>query len=212
MTSASDDEGSGNFFKRLAEFMKTETLVHKKREIVITREMLETASVWDILEAVSVTMNGAETGDQAEAILSTFSLGQRRLYAVSKYQMEVGHGGHEYYYRYSGGLVWPEALAGLEMIGATTVRDIFVEAMKRFPEGPSREFTPRQEALEKLGSLAFDDLDDRFYEVGFQLDDLMEAYIRAHPEEFIHSRTVDMVERPNRWTMVGDDFIWIPKE
>ena len=204
------DVDSEDYVKRFFEFGKDEPVVHVTRQITITREMLETAEVWDIVEPVVCKMYGVETGARAEIILASFSLGQRRLYAVQLYLMEVHHGGHEYFFRYSGGLVWPDALAGLEMIGATAAYEIMLEATRRFPEPPSVEFAPRCEALEKL-SCTLGDLDSRLYDVDTKVDELMHAYMRAHPEDFLCSVTVDEVQHPCKMEFVDGKWQWVPK-
>lgn len=188
-----------------------EPVVYKNRQVTITREMLETAYAWDILEPVSCKMLGVGTGAEAEAVLSTFSLGQRRLYAVKEYLMEVHHGGHEYFFRYSGALTWPDAVAGLEMLGTTVARDILLEATQRFPEPPSVEFNLREAALEKLSSKIFDDLDSRLYDVDEDVYALMHAYFRAHPDEFLWSGTVVDVEHPYELACIDGEFRWVLK-
>lgn len=211
-TEESDDVDSEDDFKSFFEFGNDEPVVHVTREITITREMLETAEVWDVVEPVVCKMYGAETGAQAETILAPFSLGQRRLYAIQLYLMEVHHGGHSYFFQYSGGLVWPDALAGLEMIGATAAWENLLEATRRFPEPPSVEFAARNEALEKLPSASWYGIDSRFDDVYVEVDELMHAYIRAHPEEFLCSVTVDEVQHPCKMEFVDDQWKWVPKE
>ena len=210
-TEEPDDVDNEDYIKRFFEFGNDEPIVHVTREITITREMLDTERVWAIVEPVVCKMYGVETGAQAETILAAFSLGQRRLYAIQLYLMEVQHGGHSYFFRYSGGLVWPDALAGLEMIGATAAYETVLEATRRFPEPPSVEFAPRNEALEKL-SCTLGDLDSRIYDVDVEVDELMHAYIRAHPEEFLCSVTVDEVQHPCKMVFVDGQWKWVPKE
>ncbi|MBK9263931.1 MAG: DMP19 family protein [Polyangiaceae bacterium] len=197
---------------RRAEFATTEPVVLVPRQVTITRETLETAYVQDILEPVFCEMLEVSTGAEAEAVLASFSLGQRRLYAVEWYVMEVNSGGHEFFFGCSAGLVWPDALAGLEMLGATAAWEILLEATQRFPEPLSVEYSQREEALKKLPDKVFDDLDRRFYDgVDDQVWALMEAYIRAHPDEFLWSGTVVDVEHPYEIQVVDGEYRWVLK-
>jgi hypothetical protein len=207
--SESDDDIA--WFRRYAEVATNEPVVHTTRQITITREMLDTAHVLDILDPVSCKMLGAGTGAEAEAVLASFSLGQRRLYGVRMYLMEVCHGGHEYFYRYSGALVWPDALAGLNMLEASAARDILLESTQRFPEPPSVEFDARDKALAKLPSDVFSDLDSRLFDIEDQVWELMRAYIRAHPDDFLWSGTVEEVEHPYKLEVVNGEPTWVLK-
>jgi hypothetical protein len=196
---------------RYAEVARNEPVVHTTRQITITQEMLETAYVWDILDPVSCKMLGAGTGAEAEAVLASFSLGQRRLYGVEKYLTEVCHGGHEYFYRYSGALVWPDALAGLNMLGASAARDILLESTQQFPEPPSVEFDAREKALDKLPTGAFYELDGRLFKVDDQVRALMRTYSRAHPDEFLWSGTVEEIEHPYKLEVINGEPTWVLK-
>jgi hypothetical protein len=128
------------------------------------------------------------------------------------YLTEVGHGGHISFYSYSGGLVWPDALAGLELIGATAAHKIMVESLQRFPERPSVEFSAREKALDKASSSVFADLDSRLFEVGDDVEALMGAYIRAHSDEFLWTGTVTDVKHPYKFAVVDNEFKWVLKE
>lgn len=208
-----DDESDGvAWFDQFRAFIKTERVVRETRQITITREMLETAFEGDIVEPVTCKMLGVQTGAEAEAVLSSFSIGQRRLYAVYLYMSEVRHGGHEYFFQYSGGLVWPDALAGLEMIGALQARDILQQAIHEFPEPPSLEYNARNEALENMSTAGLDALDSPLWDGCDQIYTAMRAYILAHPEEFVWSGTVEETKRPDKWAYVDGELKWIPKD
>jgi hypothetical protein len=202
-----------NFIERLGRFMREnpEPIEYVPRKIDVTREMIEAGDRFEILEPVAVKMLEMPTGAAAEAVLATFTLGQRKLFGVHTYLTEVCSGGHDVFFRYSGGLVWPDAVAGLDMLGAYPARDILIEATKRFPEPPSLEFDAREKALKKMPDGIFNYLDSRLFEVSDQVDELLRAYVRTHVEEFLFSGTVIEKKYTHELDPGVEPFKWVPK-
>lgn len=202
-----------NFIERLGRFMREnpEPVEYVPRKIDVTREMIEAGDRFEILEPVAVKMLEIPTGAAAEAVLATFTPGQRKFFGVHTYLTEVFSGGHDTFFTYSGGLVWPDALAGLEMLGAYPARDILFEATQRFPEPPSLEFDAREKALSKLPSGIFNDLDSRLYKVDDHVEELLREYVRAHVEEFLYSETVLEKIHTHELDPGVEPFKWVPK-
>src|SRR5204863_8910682 len=95
---------------------------------------------------------------------------------------------HQFFFNDAGKLA-PDALRGLEMVGAPATASILRRAMSVFPDGivppeqaDRREFlcevlTPEQEKL-------LDDLTSEFYQSPEPVAELLDAYVERHPEEF----------------------------
>lgn len=117
--------------------------------------------------------------------------GQRAVHACAWYEAEVNNGGHDQFFSNSTGILWPEALEGLELLGATRYLAILKKALAVFgPTPPSRDRADRNDKLEVLSNGfeedLFDELDSEFYalEAEEPLEDIFRAFIRAHPEHF----------------------------
>lgn len=154
------------------------------RQVDITREMLASAHIHDILEPVFRADSDWETIEERDQKVAHLSVGQRRLYAVWWYEAEVRNGGHDQYYSNSYGMFWQEALDGLEAIGAYTTKQILDESVARFTEQPSRHRKRRNDQLE---GLKFHDLDTRLFAHPDNLDELMRKFILAHEGDFLFS-------------------------
>lgn len=128
-----------------------------------------------------------------EASLSGFTQPQRLVLAVVWYASEVNNGGHDQFFFNSTGIVWPDALAGLEAAGAESFAQILREAAARFGDPPPRDRKQRVRSLDELG-IAFDDLDDRFYaeDQRLGLDTMLLEYIRRNRQEFHFSGEVEV--------------------
>jgi len=154
------------------------------RQVDITHDTLESASVADILEPVFKTDCGWETIEERDRNLAPFSVGQRRMYAVWWYEAQVRNDGHQMFYSNSYGMFWQEAVDGLDAIGAHSTKQILLESIARFAEPPSRSASRRSDQAKGLD---FDDLDTRFYTDDEDLEELMRDYIQAHRDDFLFS-------------------------
>jgi hypothetical protein len=129
-----------------------------------------------------------------EASLAGFSVPQRRALGVYWYQAEVNNGGHWQFFSNYTGLVYPDALAGLEMLGDAERVAILQEALRRLGGEPSRRHGARNRLIEATGA-TFDDLDTRFYELDRRrpLLPALTRWIHAHPTDF---ECEGLLERP----------------
>lgn len=125
-----------------------------------------------------------------ERTAGIFSCAQRHLFAVDWYRKEVNNGGHHQFFFNPTGIVWRDALAGLQAAGATEHAAILKAAADRAGK-PSLD---RAQRVEQLGEeLDFEDLDDRFYNATEDLEARLLSYARNEEESFFFSGDV---ERP----------------
>lgn len=68
--------------------------------------------------------------------ISGASPGQIAIFAVTWYMSEVNNGGHYQFFSNSTGIVWEDALAGLELIGDEERASILKESIDHIPGKP----------------------------------------------------------------------------
>lgn len=161
-----------------------EPKTYSLRQVDITHETLESASVADILQPVFQADCDWDTIEERDRKLAPLSVGQRRLYAVWWYEAQVRNDGHQMFYGNSYGMFWQEAVDGLDAIGAHSTKQILLDSIARFAEPPSRSRPRRNDQAEGLD---FDDLDTRFYTATEDLEELMRDYMLAHADDFLFS-------------------------
>lgn len=130
--------------------------------------------------------------------LSSFTEGQRKIFALSWYNAEVCNGGHDQFFSNSTGIVWKDALEGMNLIGATELFENFQKAIDKF--GGVVPFG-RQERMQLLDTLwedeNFDDiseLDNFYYDHNDVLESLMMEYIKNNASEFVVDGDFDYYE------------------
>src|SRR5687767_8332242 len=119
----------------------------------------------------------------------SLTLSERASFGLTWLYMETNNGGlHQFFFNDAGKLA-PDALRGLEMVGAPATASILGRAMTVFPDGvvpPDQEqrreylcdsLTPEQEQL-------LSDLTTEFFQSSEPVADLLDAYVQKHPEEF----------------------------
>jgi hypothetical protein len=116
--------------------------------------------------------------------LRPFSSSQRYLFAIWWYRSAVNHDGHEHFFWSVTGIVWEDALIGLDAIGLPQAREILTTASARL-RGASRERLRRHSQLQ-VTRASFEDLDDRFYalERTGAFSEKMLAFARQHAADF----------------------------
>ncbi len=114
---------------------------------------------------------------------------ERASFALTWLYMETNNGGLDQFFFNDAGRLAPDALRGLEMVGAPKTASILRRAVSIFPnrvvppeQSERREFlceaiTPEQEQL-------LDDLTTEFYKAPGPVAQLLTAYVEQHPEEF----------------------------
>lgn len=143
-----------------------------------------------VIDPVWWTANFYDSFEEYELSLAPFSWPQRLVWAVMWHNAEVCNGGHEQFFSNSTGMVWPEAIEGLEAIGRADLAVILTGAVSRFSSPPSRE---RDEREAQLGGdkIDFDDLDTRYWDNENDLWDALMAYIKKQPDAFYFEGVVN---------------------
>jgi hypothetical protein len=162
----------------------------ERRAFHIDRDFILSHEVGDVIAPVWWQANIYGSPREYEESLAAFSREQRWLFAIRWYDAEVNNGGHDQFFFNSTGIVWADALAGLNAIGATEVAAILQESAQRLGGSPSLSREERWAELDRFAP-GFDDLDDRFYEIG-QLDELMTTFMRAHVDAFLFDGIVEV--------------------
>jgi Domain of unknown function (DUF4375) len=128
-----------------------------------------------------------------QATLRPFTRSQRYLFAIQWYRSEVNNGGHDQFFGNSTGIVWEDALEGLQAIGLLEAATILRSASDRLG-GASRHRAEREAQLE-AAEADFEDLDDRFFELDRTgaLDQKMLAFAREHAADFRFKGRVERV-------------------
>jgi len=154
-----------------------------------------------ILDPVWWSVSIYDGEEKYEADLAPFSPAQRMILALFWYDAEVCNGGHDQFFFNSTGIVWKDALAGFKLVGADECAEILENVVSKFGGDIPLDRKLRGELLEKLttdpeGEDEFIDLfeedDERYYEIGDSVYELIDDYINTHPEEFVFSGEVDV--------------------
>ena len=137
-----------------------------KKHFIFTPEDIANGkySVWDLMQPLWFTVSIYDGIDVYNENLRHFTQGQRRILALMWYDSEVSNGGHEQFFGNSTGIVWKDAIEGMHMIGAQKIAENFQKA-----------------------------IDDWYYD-NDAMDDLMDEYVKNHPEEFVVDGEYDYFE------------------
>lgn len=119
----------------------------------------------------------------------SLTLSERASFGLTWLYMETNNGGlHQFFFNDAGKLA-PDALRGLEMVGAPATASILRRAMSVFPDGvvpPDQE----QRRAFMCDSLTEDqedllsDLTTEFFQSREPVAELLDTYVQKHPEEF----------------------------
>lgn len=119
----------------------------------------------------------------------SLTLSERASFGLMWFYLETNNGGLHQFFSNDAGKLVPDALRGLEMVGAPAAASILRRAISVFPGGvvpvdqaERREFlcgvlTPEQEKL-------LDDLTTELYKSSEPVADLLDKYVETHPNEF----------------------------
>ena len=119
----------------------------------------------------------------------SLTLSERASFGLTWLYIETNNGGLDQFFFNDAGKLAPDALRGLEMVGAPMTASILRRAMAVFPDGvvppdqgQRRKFlcdslTPEQEQL-------LDDLTNEFFQSSEPVAELLDTYVQEHPEEF----------------------------
>jgi len=147
-----------------------------------------TLDAWELIQPLWFTVSIYDGLEQYEKDLAPFSRAQRLIFALFWYDAEVNNGGHEQFFANSTGIVWKDALEGLDLVGAKEMAANLRQVLALF--GGSLPFD-REERWKALDSLqergegdSFREMDDVYYEQE-DLDQLLNDYVRQHPADFV---------------------------
>ena len=145
------------------------------------------ASADDVLgqavEPLSSAYAGADGPDEQQAVLATFTPGQRLLCAWYLYWDDVTNGGHAQYFANYTGDLWEAALEACDAF-AVAEAVLLREAVGLFPHGkPAATPDQRQQQLESVDPEKLNELDARFYDAPAS-DEQVRQYMDAHRDDF----------------------------
>jgi hypothetical protein len=134
-----------------------------------------------------------------EKSLEPFTRPQRLVLAVRRYVREVDNGGHRQFYSNSTGIVWSDALDGLDELGIPRGANILRISAERLGGSPSLDRAERNEQLD-LHQPDFEDLDEAFWDLHEKVDfdERMMSYIRERPAAFYFSGKITRIVLPGQ--------------
>jgi len=119
----------------------------------------------------------------------SLTLSERASFGLAWLYMETNNGGlHQFFFNDAGKLA-PDALRGLEMVGAPKTADILRRAMSIFPDSRVPvEILERRELLcglpEELQWDRLGELTTEFFQSSEPVAESLDAYVQKRPEEF----------------------------
>ncbi len=147
---------------------------------------------WRLIEPLWYEVSIYDGKEVFDRDLAPYSRAQRLFLALFWYESEVCNGGHDQFLSNSTGVVWKDALEGLELLGLQSLADNLRRVADMFGGEIPFDRDEREEALQELYDAAADD-DDEFPDLFEENDDafssldssVMDEYARSHPEEFV---------------------------
>ena len=120
-----------------------------------------------------------------ECTAKQFSRPMRLIFAVDSYMAEVYNGGHDQFFFNSTGVVWKDALEGLEAIGAQVAASILRRVIGRFDCGIPDDADERRKKMADLEDGIFEEDDQAFYDMSGNIEELVKIYIQQKANAFI---------------------------
>ena len=163
------------------------TVTWKPIRMVVDDSIIDRGDVREIIDPVWQSANIYETVKAYEYSLARFSHEQRLVHAIVWYDAEVENGGHHQFFLNPTGIVWKDALSGLEAIGLDEDVAVLKAAVQRFGSEPSLDHATRNGQLADSGA-TFDGVDEEYY--GFTRDDCQKTldYIKKRPRKVLFRR------------------------
>jgi len=124
-------------------------------------------------------------GAAYECSMKPFPRPMRLLFAVDSYMAEVYNGGHDQFFFNSTGVVWKDALEGLEAIGSKEAYAIFRRVIGRFTCEIPDDADARRDMMDEIEDGLFDEDDQAFYDMTEDLSELENAYIQRNADAFV---------------------------
>lgn len=165
-------------------------------EVIIDDEVISRGDIMEIIDPLwwcGITHKGPVAYDES---LAQFSKHQQLVHAILWYDAEVLNGGHHQFFSNSAGIVWENALEGLQKIGMSEAAEILKDASNLFGGGPSLDRAVRNRQLERIDYDALDQLDARYYNLYGSIDENLLDYIHRNRQKFYFN---GIVSRPKDW-------------
>ena len=109
----------------------------EKVHVVVNDDTIAAGDYWPVIEPVWWSADIYHGPGLYEQSLSPFTESQRFVFAVRWYFSEINNGGHRQFYSNSTGIVWQDALVGLEAIGISKAAQILQISADRLGGSPS---------------------------------------------------------------------------
>jgi hypothetical protein len=169
----------------------------EKVHVVVNDNTIATGDDWAVIEPVWWLANIYDGPGAYEQSLQPFSQSQRYVFAVRWYHSEVNNGGHLQFYSNSTGIVWQDALNGLEAMGLEKAANILRISADRLGGSPSLDRQERQDQLDEHQP-DFEDCDEAFYKLQERVDfeEITIDFIRHHPSDFYFVGTIERIVLP----------------
>ncbi len=181
----------GNFIKHLIEFYEKKFTVKKKiKEFQIDEKFINENSIFEIIEPLSFSVSFWHGIFVYKKDLFFFNKEQKYVFAIYTYINEVSNGSHWQFHFNSTGIVWEDALTGLNELGLTKTSEILLESVIRIYGFPSKNITKRKKQFLKFKP-RFTDLDQRFYQVVEVTLIKLNEYIRLNKEKFYFKEEIN---------------------
>ena len=120
-----------------------------------------------------------------ECTAKQFSRPMRLIFAVDSYMAEVYNGGHDQFFFNSTGVVWRDALEGLEAIGAQAAASILKRVIGRIDCEIPDDADERRKMMDDLEDGIFEEDDQAFYDMSGNIEELVKIYIQQKANAFI---------------------------
>ncbi len=155
-------------------------------------------TAWNLIQPLWFSVSIYDGLEKYEEDLKQFTDGQRKIFALMWYGVEVCNGGHDQFFLNSTGIVWKDALEGLKMIGAVELANNLQKAVDLFGGHIPFDRGQRMEKLRKLDEDenfdSFDEIDNLYYCYDEASLILMNEYVKKHPKDFVLDGKYDYCE------------------
>ena len=143
-----------------------------------------TVETYQILESMYDLIDLSD-GRTYERTAEQFPRPMRLIFAVDSYMAEVYNGGHDQFFFNSTGIVWKDALEGLEAIGAQVAASILRRVIGRFDCGIPDDADERRKKMDDLEDGIFEEDDQTFYDMSENIEELEKNYIQQNANAFV---------------------------
>ena len=139
---------------------------------------------WELLKPINIAKND----NHEKKLAKRFAPGQKALYFIWYLDAQLTNGGFiQFFWNYDRQYI-PPIVAGLELIGDTSMLKLvdkadeeYLKHVKEFAQ--QRKKKDWEPLYNKLKS--FDKFDETYYTIHDKTMELIEAYARKHPDEFV---------------------------